>query len=61
MSNSGHTVGESLDDWARFKASGEKCFFCFLGWQKYEKAHLEPNNLGWVECDALSDDPKVKP
>lgn len=48
------TNEQKLSDWDRFKASGEKCFFCFLGWQKYETVHLEPNNLGHVECDALT-------
>ena len=43
-----------LDEWSRFQASGEKCFFCFLGWQKYERVHLHPDNLGHVECDALT-------
>lgn len=37
--------------WELFQASGRKCYFCWLGWTKYEKGHLHPQNLGWVECD----------
>ena len=42
------------NSWDQFMKSGKKCYFCFLGWQKYENVHLEPNNLGHVECDAVS-------
>jgi hypothetical protein len=49
------TDEQGVSDWDRFKASGEKCFFCFLGWSKCSAdAHVHPQNLGWVECDAVS-------
>jgi len=52
-----------MSDWERFKKSGDKCWFCWLGWQECENGHIEPNNLGWVECDdkASQSDANEKP